>query len=306
MKILDNPACALVAGIFASWSGLALAQDSPSELPEPSSAATMADENADKPYFELMGRYAVEQAKKDGDDADEAMKATVGVVEYALYRLGFYRQTITGKESTSLRAAIKRFQKSMGAEPTGDLLMGEFIELDRRKETLDQRRIVPENELRIVKSGDFLIAEGTWIFQNGTMRFPIQTTEIRCTRRPEECVGVTASLLDGRAETAADLDLSWRYWKITKWSDEEVGAENDDSPCVAYTLTISPKANSVYQFRRGKGGEGCEQSTGAPEIMLLANGTEVAKKHYEKLRNQALGYYDKEFLGQIRNAAGKR
>ena len=307
MTILGKLVGTFAVGILASWSSGAVAQDSPAELPELSSPVTMADENANKPYFELMGRYVVEQAKKDGDDAGEVMKAMVGVVEYALYRLGFYRQSITGKENPSLRAAIKRFQKSMGSEPTGDLLMGEFIELDRRKETLDQRQVVPENELRIVKSGDFLIAEGTWTFKNGAMRFPIQTTEIRCTRRPEECVGVTASLLEGgAAAAAADLDLSWRYWKITKWSDEEVVAENDDSPCVAYTLTISPKANSVYQFRRGKGGEGCEQSTGAPEIMLLADGTAVARQHYENLRKQTLGYYDADFLGQIRNATVQR
>ena len=306
MMNLGKFAGIFAVGILASWSGWAVAQESPAEMAElPPSEAT-ADENVNKPYFELMGRLAVEQAKKDGEDPGDSMKATVGVVEYALYRLGFYRQSITGKENQSLRAAIKRFQQAMGAEPTGILLMGEFIELDRRKETLDRRKVVPENNLRIVKSGDFLIAEGTWTFQNGAMRFPIQTTEIRCTRRPEECVGVTASILDDGAATAIDLDLSWRYWKVTKWSDEEVVAENDDSPCVAYTLTISPKANSVYQFRRGKGGEGCAQSIGAPEIMLLADGTAVAEQHYEKLRKQALGYYDSEFLGKIRGATSRR
>ncbi len=265
---------------------------------------TSSSKKAKEPYFEFMERYALDQAAKKGENPDSYLKARVGIVELGLYRLGFYRQPLTGKRNAALTAAIKRFQTSIGADPSGTLLMGEFHELNRREELVRRRTIVPENEFRILKQGDIVIAEGTWAFRNGEMRYPIQTSEIRCDKGEKECVGVTASVIDGEQEERVTLNLDWRYWEITKWTDDEIVAENDASKCVAYTLTISSKAKSVFQFRRGKGAEECEDDVGPPEILELLDGPIMAREYYRNLQKRIKDFYATDFIKSLKATPG--
>jgi len=62
-----------------------------------------------------------------------------------------------------------------------------------------------------------------------------------------ECEETTGEIADG-----GQLSLFQDNFKITRWTTDELVAENDSPLCVSYTLTINFRKEQAHLFRRGK------------------------------------------------------
>lgn len=232
------------------------------------------------------------------------------LVELELLHLRYLLAPPTGRASPQLTEAIKAFQRDLGQEDTGTLLFGEWEELMRRVGRVEPTPIYPD-VASVIAVGDLARAEGTWVFESDdpmyTQANPIQTTVIECNRRVGTCVDATAVIW--YREGAADLSVDLQTWHITKWSDSEIVAENDDARCVSYTLSINRHAKAASAFRRGKGTPGCEAFSTSPQILHLVNGLDVALEFFRKRDQAASEFISSGFKSSVQglnNPAEKR
>jgi len=70
------------------------------------------------------------------------------------------------------------------------------------------------------------------------------------------------------------------FFIISKWTEYEVQAENDDAVCVSYTLSINPMKKEAFLFRRGKGGNNCKGIAESPQILKLEGGFKVGQEFW--------------------------
>lgn len=214
-------------------------------------------------------------------------------IEGALYDLKYYLAIPRGEENVTLTTAIKQFQKDIGAVPTGILLMGESKALNEKQNLISylSARVKPGGNTHIFFLGDFGTVEGTWAFEDEFGKEPIQTSKMICRKESMECLDITASIDDER-----NLWLMTGGYHITKWTDDEVVAENDIPKCVAYTLTINLQKKEAYLFRRGKGNtEKCRSIGVKAQILRLEPGWEVERRYYRSRFQQALSAYNPEY-----------
>jgi hypothetical protein len=94
---------------------------------------------------------------------------------------------------------------------------------------------------------------------------------------------------------AGTLDLSLQTWSISKWSDSEILAENDDAECVSYTLSINLRTKQASGFRRGKGTPGCEAFSTSPKIIRLVSGEGVSNEYFQKRGQEAFKLMNPRF-----------
>lgn len=209
-----------------------------------------------------------------------------GMVETALLDLRYLIAPPTGKPSPQLTEAIKLFQRDIGHKETGSLLFGEWDELGRRARRLEPIPIYL-GSASVIAFGDLAKVEGTWVFDSDdpvyTQAYPIQTTTIECNRRTGTCTDATAVI--GYEADSAILSVYLDIWRITKWSDSEIVAENDQAECMSYTLSINLPTKKVSAFRRGKGTAGCEAFSTSPQITRLVDGLDVSQ-HFFQQRDQ--------------------
>lgn len=211
-------------------------------------------------------------------------------IENCLIDLRYLFKKPTGQLSDELTSAIKQFQSDIGQEPTGIMLMGEFEELTKRHDLIDFVPIYPSG-FNVIGVGGLVSAHGTWVFENEDNADPIQTTKIICYKPSGRCWMSTAKVSMPGTSTfgmnMASLYVDIEEWPVTKWGTYEVQAENDDSQCVSYTLTINIKNKETHMFRRGKGIQGCEGIAESPSILKLVDGFHVGYEYYQD-RNKNL------------------
>jgi hypothetical protein len=219
----------------------------------------------------------------------------VFVLENALIDLRYLYRRPSGRASEQLTDAVKAFQKQIGREPTGILLVSEFLELMQRGNELWQSPIYPGPAF-VSQSDGLVWAEGTWSDPGADEPDPIQTTSLRCYREAGLCSMVTAKLIMSGADerwfhaAAADLALQPRDWKVTRWSAQRIDAEDRSALCVAYTLSIDLDSERVVMQSRPTGAERCADPAEASRTYTLVSGFAVASRYWEarQLRVHAL------------------
>jgi hypothetical protein len=191
-------------------------------------------------------------------------------IEECLYELRFYPVLPSGNESDELTAAIRQFQISINAEPTGKLLNDQFESLKKRCELRRPDEIFPRAGKYIKGDRKSVVATGTWVFLEGEHGCPINVSQISCTRDDMKCRDHAAQIC------IHGLDVIDEDYRVTKWTDIELVAENDTPRCVAYTLSINFQKEEALIFRRAKGGEGCEIFAQKPQIVRKRLGNYTA------------------------------
>jgi hypothetical protein len=235
-----------------------------------------------------------------GEEMPEAV--FVLVIEEMLIELRYYFQLPIGKMNLNLKRAIRDFQIDQGESPTGVLTMAQFMKLGDLGTSQEIETILPGSSPLAWIGDTVATAEGTWSFE-GNAR-PIQSCQIRCFRDFGLCFEALGQInYDPIFGNDAMLDISLELWDITRWSSEEVVAEKGDSKCVSYTLTINGQKGKALQFRRGKGGPGCEGIAESPQIIEMVNGVEVALDYYRERRNAARENMSSEFRKHIESLA---
>ena len=149
------------------------------------------------------------------------------MVEYCLLDLRYYFKKPTGALSDELKAAIREFQSDIGHPSTGNLLLGEFEEIKKRHDKIEPIRVFPGNSKNIMRSGETVLAQGTWVFEGDAIADPVQTTEIVCQRSSRNCSVITARL--NLPENTVFGEDAYVYldkddFSVTKWGESEMGA----------------------------------------------------------------------------------
>ncbi|MCH7685658.1 MAG: hypothetical protein IH899_03080 [Planctomycetes bacterium] len=177
--------------------------------------------------------------------------------------------------SDKLRNAIREFQRDLSREQTGTLLYGEFQELSNRHDLVQPDPIGLSSFMNVNSYGGYAVAEGTWIFTDGTkLADPMQTSKIECWQHQGVCREALASV----SGSSNLLGVDTFEMTITKWTDTEIVAEDDSSRCVSYTLSLNLTAKQATKFRRNKGGESCDLVAQEPQILKLVEGFDISWK----------------------------
>lgn len=242
----------------------------------------------------LIKGFMMRDSKKFSDRSaiSKLRNALVFSIEESLYQLKYYVVIPDGEESPVLTKAIIDFQKNIGAAPTGVLLLREFKTLGEKENLIWPGKVQLPPFNHVVALPTYVSAEGTWIFEDNTPQLnPIQTSKINCSKDTMDCEESVA-VID---EENRLLNLFTEHYQVTKWTDDEVVAENDAPECVSYTLNINLRKQEAHSYRRGKGKKDCAGIAVKPQILRFAKGFEVSQKYYEDRRNKALSAYNPEY-----------
>ena len=147
--------------------------------------------------------------------------------------------------------------------------------------------------------GDLVRASGTWVFESDTQANPIQSTVIECNHRLGTCADATASIV--YRDDAGNLSVDLKTWKITKWSDSEIVAEDDQSQCVSETLAINIRAKQASIFHRSKGTSGCEAFSPTPQILRLVDGFDISYRFFQKREEEARKLKNPAFTSSLKS-----
>jgi hypothetical protein len=214
-------------------------------------------------------------------------------IEECLYELRFYPVLPSGNESKELTEAIRQFQISINAEPTGKLLNDQFESLKKRCELVRPDDIFPQVKKYIKRDSKGVIAMGTWVFLEEEHACPINISQISCTRFDMTCRNLEAQIC------MFGLDIVNEEYRVTKWTDNELVAENDVPTCVAYTLSINFQKEEALIFRRAKGAEGCEIFAKKPQILRLEDGHRAASEYYKRRDLKQLNAVNPEYAKRV-------
>lgn len=211
------------------------------------------------------------------------------ILESSLLDLRYFYKEPSGKLTPDLIKAIKEFQSDIGHKATGVLTMEQFEILTKRHNMLTGVQTYPGNvDVQITNVDSYLVANGTWVFENDKQADQLQTSKIICSRPSSICNMATAriSMHGDNLGDEASLYVDIEDWNITKWTEHEVQAENDDALCVSYTLSINYSKKEAFMFRRGKGGPSCEGIAESPQILKLVGGFDVGNKYWSERREE--------------------
>lgn len=213
------------------------------------------------------------------------------MLEMLLLDLRYYYEEPKGYLSDNLKEAIKLFQSDIDHEPNGILTAEQFEILKNRHDMVSGIEVYPSPvSVYISKVGNYLSAEGTWVFENDVQADPLQTSKIKCSLYYQRCYMATARITSGFQQTYDDncsLKVDIEEFNITKWSEYEILAENDNAACVTYTLSINPNKNEAFMFRRRKGVSNCNGITEKPQILKLVGGFEIGREFWQKQHSEA-------------------
>jgi hypothetical protein len=222
------------------------------------------------------------------------------VLENALIDLRYLYRQPSGKRSDALSAAVRTFQREAGYDPTGVLLVEEFMELIQRGNQFWQAPVYP-GPLLYSETAHGVSLEGTWVSRGGPERDPIQTTNIRCVRAASLCTAVTARLVMADDEegwfhaSAIDLTLGTRDWSVTRWTDERIEAEDRSSLCVVQRLTVDLKRQGATMRNEPQADERCKAAAPEASEYRLEGGYEIAARYWEERQTRAHKLRSKAF-----------
>jgi hypothetical protein len=232
------------------------------------------------------------------------------VLENALIDLRYLYRTPSGKTSKASAAAVRTFQQEAGYEPTGVLLVSEFMELVRRGSQFWQAPIFP-GPVVFSETAQAVSIEGTWAGSGSAERDPIQSSSVRCLRAAGICSAVTAKLRMGEEEdgwfhaAGIDLSLATRDWSITQWSADGIEAEDQSSLCVKQRLSIDLKRQRATLHTEPQDEERCRASAQPPRVQTLESGYEIAARYWEARQNRAHQLRSKAFQQLVERISGK-
>lgn len=261
--------------------------------------ATLPKEVIDNlPAIDFLIRQDSAWAKEKKQKPDS--RRPIFEIEFMLSELKYYSSVPSGTVNGNLTEAVKKYQRKIGADPAGVLLVKQYNQL-----LLDYRKIKPPAVLPLGRkmvygTSDFVVAKGTWVFRGDQQAHPIQLSRIECIRTVGVCTHNQAVVQ--YAGLGDYLDLMDETFKITKWSVDEIVAENSTPKCVSYTLTIAIRTQDVHQFRRSKGttDESCKGIAEKPLILDLVDPHNVGGPFYKRLEKERLGVLNPEYAEHLR------
>jgi hypothetical protein len=265
-------------------------------MPDKEFKGLSEEQLAKLPAIDVFTKALIKDSKKSAYQTaiSEIRNALIFSIEESLYQLKYYVAIPHGEESPILTKAIIDFQKNIGATPTGVLSWNEFKTLGEKVNFIYPKEVrLPSSTIYVDEGSSYVHAEGTWVFENDSQADPIQTSNIFCSKGTMVCEETVAVV----GEESRLLNLVTEKYQITKWTTDEIVAENDRPFCVSYTVTINLRKKEVHSFRRSKGKaeKHCTGLAERPQVLRLEDGFNVSQKYYADKENKAISAYNPEY-----------
>lgn len=232
------------------------------------------------------------------------------VLENSLIDLRYLYQAPSGQPSAGLIRAVKAFQRDLGARPTGEILVGQFMDLVQRTNEFWQTPVIP-GPAYIVDKGEVVSAEGSWHSAQVREADPIQSSSIRCYRSANLCSMVTAKLVMSADESGwfhssvSDLGLHAQDWTVREWTPHGIVAEDRSARCAEYVLTIDIAGDQVTMQRSVVAGGDCAQAP-VTASFRLKGGYEVASPYWEARQARLLSLRSPAFQALVKRVQSHR
>lgn len=262
LRLLFALALAVSSAVYAFAAPPPLTHANHSRLTSKQFADLTPEQRRSVPYRQFM---ALVGSKLEGPAGLWNRFAAYQVSQYLsdlLYSSTFY----DANPWVELEPLIKKFQTSIGATPTGDLLLGQFQELENRakhalshrQEILSLKRVIGDNEIVTVK--------GSWKYKvAGSVP---NTSEIECRQATRECIEAYAS--DAFGGWGVDIQI----WRIESWNSGGITARWG-ARCLDWILIVNRNDNSAMKIRKGTGSKGCGIFNQGTQTLVLVSGTDL-------------------------------
>lgn len=196
-----------------------------------------------------------------------------------LGRLGYGVGPYNGALDEKTKNALREYQKQRNLPITGDPLSFETFErVNKDTELLDYQPVSLPSlfvSLDFWQSG-YVAGQGTWVWANGAMAWPEQTTHIQCLRDQRICIEATVVLTGKGGQRTVNVYTD--VYEIERWDDHEIVTKPRETSagCVRYVRRFNRVQKSVTGLRSTISTEGLCKETEPKEMhLLLSDGFKV-------------------------------
>jgi len=250
------------------------------------------------PIFEMFNRLY-------GDAGASLMKV---IATSELENLSYFPTP----SDSQLRQAIKRFQRDIGQEQTGDLTVGQSEILNKRFKIVSGSKITISGDwdkLSFFKyESGYVSVSGTWVMDNDQLAYPINHSRIECTKSEETCVihnvDIQIPSLDDKKSFFGDDYTVYQQipdtYKILSWSASEIVFESP-AACRTVQMTINTSTKEVFQVTRNSGGD-CKlgiEKLKSPRVARLVAPGKHQFEFWNARRQKALKLHSREGAARL-------
>ena len=207
---------------------------------------------------------------------------------------------LTSLQYSGTRDGVMQFQRDLGAEPTGEITLGQWQELRRRRTRYYDTHVyvASADKLDISATNGYASVEGTWIIEGDQIVYPINKGKIECRYNRRECQLIQAELSVPEVHAGKNdylLGVSSDIYKIIAWTDDEVVAQKRDE-CKTVILTLNFVSNEVYKVAQKNETKACPAGALAPPnfgsagISRLAPSWKETHNFWQKRQNVVKDY----------------
>ncbi len=193
-------------------------------------------------------------------------------------------------------AAAREFQGDIGARQDGIIKAGEFDEISRRVNAVNEIAVPTYAPFKrdLYVQDDFLSFGGTWVIEGENHAFPVNFTQYNCYRSMSRCYTSEGYVHGGNG--SASLNVEGGSLKVIKWDQTEVLME-DDVRCRVSTISVNLQSKEVYMITRNRDA-GCPQAIPVPKlakprISRLVDGWEASSQAHRDKTKAVQAYYSK-------------
>lgn len=220
-----------------------------------------------------------------------------------------------------MRAAIRKFQKDIGHEETGDLTTKENELLQARSTFVKSLRVNvigggwDKIDVFSYQNG-FISTNGTWVLDGEKLAYPVNSAQISCTKSEATCVvhqvDIDIPNLSDRGFNSDSYSVYQQLpesYDILSWSESEVVSESVGT-CRTTTMTINSASKEAFQVTRNNGGN-CELGTvkfpklERPRVARLVASGKTINEFWNERQKQANKLISSEASARIDDAIKK-
>lgn len=170
---------------------------------------------------------------------------TVKVALARLYYPVSFEKLESPHDDPQLCSAWRTFEKRAGLTVDGVLTIRELGRLIGASDKATETNIVlPPRSVQ--GYSDYVMAQGTWAMQGEAIAWPINHSNIWCSKSDRTCVEFSVNLSGGSDDgSPAYMNSNVEHYDVKVWTAEQVEAVSE-ALCAETRLTINTKSKSAF------------------------------------------------------------
>jgi len=240
------------------WCSAAIGEE---QLPD---ISKMSEEELEALPREIRDNLPIRELSKRGGKT--ILEANDYFIAYSLSRLMYFNPP----PEEQVTQAIRKFQRDLGQQQTGELTFGQFNKLLKRSEQISRNPVYAPgwgDKIFVSIHSDFVSTKGTWILEEDKIFNPINYSNIECLKSRGTCEEIQSEIL--MQDIGIDmLNVNKNVYEVISWDNSEVISQSG-SDCRTTIMTINPSNHEVFQITRNKDDKGCDLAFSKSKLPLL-------------------------------------